>query len=128
MVEKCRQIVKDSHDSIDMLKRICHAMMQYGNYRMIILSMVDKRKKEKPVAEAGLDDGYLSNPEFQCWFEFIILNDSRLNLTIPMLFEKVKMGSMVVFTSSLGGIDEKEKAALQQISSQIAKRLGELNS
>jgi hypothetical protein len=38
------------------------------------------------------------------------------------------MGSMVVFTSSLGGIDEKEKAALQQISSQIAKRLGELNS
>ena len=59
----CNHALIHSTDENELLQKICNIMVETGSYRMAWVGYAehDKEKSIRPVAEAGLDDGYINS-------------------------------------------------------------------
>ena len=59
----CNHALIHSTDENELLQKICNIMVETGGYRMAWVGYAehDKEKSIRPVAEAGLDDGYINS-------------------------------------------------------------------
>jgi PAS domain S-box-containing protein len=61
MVDECNQIVVRAREETDLLRAVCRVVVEKGGYRMawVGLAEEDQDKSVRPVAEAGVVEGYL---------------------------------------------------------------------
>ena len=60
-INTCNQALLHANDEIDLLRDICHIVVDIGGYRMAWVGYAeqDEAKNVRPVAQAGFEDGYL---------------------------------------------------------------------
>ncbi len=60
-ISRCNQLLVSSADEDSLLNGICRLLVEQGGYRMawIGFAEADEGKSVRPVAQAGIDDGYL---------------------------------------------------------------------
>jgi PAS domain S-box-containing protein len=61
MWSECHRALARSNTEKELLEQVCHSIVETGGYRMTWVGYAehDERKTVRPVAQAGLEDGYL---------------------------------------------------------------------
>jgi PAS domain S-box-containing protein len=61
LISQVNQLIVRTADADALLRDICRIAVEFGGFRMAWIGMVDEgRQRIRPVAQAGVDDGYLS--------------------------------------------------------------------
>ena len=60
-LNECNQVLVRSTEELELLKEVCRIIVEVGGYRLAWVGFAenDEEKAVLPVAQAGLDDGYL---------------------------------------------------------------------
>jgi signal transduction histidine kinase len=61
MISECDQVLVRATDEAELLRAICHLVVDVGGYRMAWVGFAeqDEAKSVRPVAQAGVEEGYL---------------------------------------------------------------------